>query len=135
MPFHLLSTTAVRPDQGETIDFSPATCERVWVRRSENALAVQRATQVATAHHRRRLLPARRPMAKDTAPGRELAWHPDASDTAVGGLLVNIYIEQGDKAAAQRTLNQVRTRVKPYQQETMKGVDTLQAQIDAVGSP
>ena len=65
----------------------------------------------------------------------ELAWQPAVADTAIGGMLVGIQLHQGDTAAAQRALDQVRTRVKPYQQEAMKGVDALQAQIDEVAVP
>lgn len=62
----------------------------------------------------------------------ELAWHPEVSDTAVGGLLVNIYIEQGDKVAAQRTLNQVRKRVSTHEKAANESIALIQAQIDAM---
>lgn len=62
----------------------------------------------------------------------ELAWHPEVSDTAVGGLLVNIYIEQGNKAAAQRTLDQVRKRVSKHEKAANESIAQIQAQIDAM---
>ena len=62
----------------------------------------------------------------------ELAWHPDVSDTAVGGLLVNIYVEQGDKAAAQRTLDQVRKRVSIHEKAANESIAVIQAQIDGM---
>ena len=65
----------------------------------------------------------------------ELAWQPAVADTAIGGMLVGIQLHQGDTDAAQRTLDQVRTRVKPYQQEAMKALADLQARIDAARQP
>ena len=65
----------------------------------------------------------------------ELAWQPAVADTAIGGMLINMQLHQGDTDAAQRTLNQVRTRVKPYQKEAMKALADLQARIDAARQP
>ena len=60
----------------------------------------------------------------------KLAWHPDVSDTAVGGMLVGIYLQNGDMEMAQRTLDEVRERVNAYELEAMRQIDMLQAQID-----
>lgn len=65
----------------------------------------------------------------------EQAWIPGRSDTAIGGLLVRIHIHNGNKAAAQKTLNQMRAEVPSYQVAANQGLEALQAQIDATPSP
>lgn len=72
---------------------------------------------------------------KDAQHQAELAWLPERSDTAIGGLLIRILIHNGDKAAAQRTLDQVRARVPSYQIAPNEGLKALQAQIDAMPGP
>ena len=59
-----------------------------------------------------------------------LAWQPDVSDTALGGMLATMYLNEGDIASAQRTLDEVRARVHNYELEARKAIDNMQTQID-----
>ncbi len=59
----------------------------------------------------------------------ELAWHPGSSDAAIGALLARIHMAQGNKAAAQRTLDEVKPYVKSYERSAMEAIETLQSQI------
>ena len=61
----------------------------------------------------------------------ELAWQPGVSDTAIGGMLAVNYLNAGDLLAAQRTVDQIRAQIRPYQKAAVDGVAALQAQIDA----
>lgn len=65
----------------------------------------------------------------------ELAWRPAVSDTAIGGMLIGIYLHNGNIEAAQRTLDEVRTRVHDYERVAMQRIGILQTQIDAAASP
>lgn len=68
-----------------------------------------------------------RPQAQRQA---ELAWrHPGSSDAAIGALLARIHMVQGNKAAAQRTLDEVKPYVKSYERSAMEAIETLQSQI------
>lgn len=65
----------------------------------------------------------------------ELAWRPSVSDTAIGGMLIRIYLHNGNTEGAQRTLDQVRVRTHDYELEAVHHIGILQAQIDAVAIP
>ena len=60
----------------------------------------------------------------------ELAWYPGTSDTAIGGLLVRSYMRGGDKAAAQRTLSQLRHLVPRYELAAQEQLEYLQQEIN-----
>ncbi len=61
----------------------------------------------------------------------QLAWLPGVADPTIGGMLVGIHLNEGDIDAAQRTLDEIKSRIRDYQREAAVAVDSLQAQIDA----
>lgn len=62
----------------------------------------------------------------------ELAWQPTVADTAIGGMLAHIYIATGNKAAAQRVLEQIRDRVSAHEKIATNEIMLIQTQIDAM---
>lgn len=63
----------------------------------------------------------------------EIAWGPGA-DPAVGGLLTRIYIHNGHKEKARKTLAEVRARVKSFENIGQREMDELQAKIDQMAA-
>lgn len=106
---------------GSIVDFlkrntgQPATSKPVWLLR---ALAAE--------------LYSRSGRWDDARMQAELAWHPRVSDTAIASLLVRIYIKEGDKQAAQRTLDEVRRRVKPHEIVANTAIELDQEVVDSM---
>lgn len=59
----------------------------------------------------------------------EKAWSPGA-DPAVGGLLTRIYIHNGNKQKAEKTLTEVNARVRSFESIGQKEMSALRAQIN-----
>ncbi|MBT2747928.1 MULTISPECIES: tetratricopeptide repeat protein [unclassified Lysobacter] len=64
----------------------------------------------------------------------EKAWNPSA-DPAVGGLLARIYIHNGRKAEAQRTLDEVTARVRSFERIANSELSGLREAIQKMPSP
>lgn len=60
-----------------------------------------------------------------------LAWQPGSTDTAIGGLLVRIYLRNGKVAEATRTLDEMRRQTRPYDRTSLRAIDIYQSEIDA----
>lgn len=69
---------------------------------------------------------------EDARDHARIAWGQGRADTAIGGLLVELHMQLGDKAAAQATLDQVRGRVSARQRGALDAIGAVQARIDAM---
>ena len=59
-----------------------------------------------------------------------LAWQPEISDTAIGGVLVKLQMQAGDKTGAARTLAQIAQRTPSYQHQARAEIEKTRAQIE-----
>lgn len=98
-----------------SLDNQPDTTQPKWLLRTTAADLYQRAENWQDAQRQ-----------------AELAWFPNLSDTAIGAMLVRIYIHNGDKQAAQRTLDEARARVKKHERVANTAIQMDQAAIDAM---